>query len=152
MSIFDGQNFGFNPNAIQTTVPFQQPRMIVPNPPTISVGPQPRDLEKVNGFDSARQYPMPPNSRVALFDINDDILYIKETDASGFPTIRRFRFHEEIETPNSTVEEGKYVTVEEFNKFKEELINGQQLVWTAESDTDTKSNKFGKSKKNVSDV
>lgn len=82
-------------------------------------------LQRVNGIDSAKAYPTRPNSTVVLFDANDDVMYIKATDASNFPTIRRFRFTEENETVIPTQQ---YVTVDEFNKFKEEVLNGKQFV------------------------
>ena len=82
-------------------------------------------LIKVNGMDSAKAYQTQPNSTVALFDANEDIMYIKSTDASNFPTIRRFRF---IEEPEAQIVSEQYVTVSEFNKFKEELLNVKQSV------------------------
>ena len=68
-------------------------------------------LIQVNGMDSARAYPTQPNSRVALFDSNDDVFYVKTTDASNFPTIKRYRFFEESE---EQVNNDKYVTIDEF--------------------------------------
>lgn len=82
-------------------------------------------LIRVNGIDSAKAYPTSPNSTVALFDANEDIMYIKSTDASNFPTIRRFRFVEEKETQIPTQQ---YVTMEEFNQFREEILNGKQFI------------------------
>lgn len=82
-------------------------------------------LIRVNGLDSAKAYPTSPNSTVALFDANEDIMYIKSTDASNFPTIRRFRFVEEKETQILTQQ---YVTMEEFNQFREEILNGKQFI------------------------
>lgn len=93
-----------------------------------------QQLPKVNGMESAKAYPTAPNSTVALFDANDDVMYVKSTDASNFPTIRRFRFYEESE---QKVEESKYVTIEEFNKFKEEVLNAQQFVWKSTASADT---------------
>lgn len=82
-------------------------------------------LIKVKDLDSAKAYPTSPNSSVALFEENDDVMYIKTTDANNFPTIRKFRFTEEpLEVPNST----QYVTIDEFNKFKEEILNAKQFV------------------------
>lgn len=89
---------------------------------------QGQDLIRVNGMDSVKAYPTQPNSRYALFDENDDIMYIKRTDASNFPTITRYRFVEEAETPKQAFDSTKYLTVEEFNKFKEELFNGEQFI------------------------
>ena len=81
-------------------------------------------LIKVNGIDSARAYPMLPNSTVVLFDSNDDVFYLKSTDATGFQTIRVFKFAEVKEdTPSN-----QFVTIDEFNKFKEEVLNGQQHI------------------------
>lgn len=85
-------------------------------------GPQ---LTRVNGLDSAKAFPTVANAMYALFDENDDILYIKQTDASNYPTIKRYRFVLEEEKP---VAVPRYVTVEEFNKFKEELLNAKQSV------------------------
>ena len=128
MGLFDGtpygmNPYGYNPNLIQ--------RPMVPNPPTVNVG-QSRQLEKVNGIESVKQYPMSPNSMVALFDMNDDIFYVKTTDASNYPTIRIFRFYEESQqTSASQTETPVYVTLDEFNALKEELKNGQQSIWDA---------------------
>lgn len=83
-------------------------------------------LIRVNGIDSAKAYQTQPNSTVALFDANEDVMYIKSTDASNFPTIRRFRFIEEPEVVSKPVEQ--YVTISEFEKFKEELLNGKQSI------------------------
>jgi hypothetical protein len=82
-------------------------------------------LIRVNGLDSAKAYPMIPNSSVALFEENDDVMYIKTTDASNFPTIRKFRFKEEpLEVQNTS----QYVTLDEFRKFKEEMLNAKQFI------------------------
>lgn len=100
-------------------------------------GPQ---LDKVNGIDSARAFPMKPNSTIALFDANEDIMYIKSTDVNNFATIRRFRFYEEPEVPQQKTDivpmTDLYVTKDEFDKFREEVLNGQQSIRT---------DKFGKS-------
>lgn len=102
--------------------------------PTSYTPTQPQQLQRVNGLDSAKAYPTSPNSTVALFDANEDIMYIKSTDASNFPTIRRFRFVEENETPNV---QPQYVTIDEFNKFKEEVLNGKQSIQSKPKSNDT---------------
>lgn len=81
MSIFDTL-YGFNPNVIQQPSPYSIPRTSS-NPPTINPIGTYTDLLAVNGDDGARQYSMRPNSRLALFDVNDDIMYIKQTDGGG---------------------------------------------------------------------
>lgn len=84
-------------------------------------------LIRVNGIESARAYSVAPGSTMPLFDSNEDIMYIKSVDGSGFPTIRRFRFEEENELTNEGA--SKYVTKEEFEVFKKEVLNnGKQSI------------------------
>lgn len=83
------------------------------------------NLIKVNGIESVRAYTTMPNSTVVLFDANKDTFYVKTTDASNYPTIRVFNFMEE-KIPK--IETSEYVTKDEFNQFKEEIINGKQSV------------------------
>ena len=99
--------FGYQPNQIFN--PVQQAVQLV----------------KVSGIDGAKAYQMPPNSSVALFHESEDILYVKSTDGAGFPTIRTFRFEPMKES--NDVAFTQYVTIDEFNKFKEEL-NGKFSV------------------------
>lgn len=101
-------------------------------------------LIRVNGLDSAKAYPTSPNSTVALFDANEDIMYIKSTDASNFPTIRRFRFVEEKETQIPTQQ---YVTMEEFNQFREEILNGKQFISNIGKSANEQDKRDGKSNK-----
>lgn len=49
-------------------------------------------LVSVTGIEGARAYQLPPNSSMPLFDQNDDIMYLKTTDAAGYPTIKTFSF------------------------------------------------------------
>ena len=149
MGLFDNFYGGVNPNVIQTqTIP--QMRM-TPNPPSLAPiqTPQPVELPRVNGYDGALRFPLGPNSRIALFDGNEDIMYIKQTDAGGYPTVTRYRFMPEEQTTNSGQQ---YVTVDEFNTFKEELLNGQQLIRESSEQTSRNSNRNGQSKRNGSDV
>lgn len=61
--------------------------------PTFSQRPQ-NNLLRVTGPESAKAYPIPPNSEVALFDGENPVFYVKTTDASGYPTLRTFKFEE----------------------------------------------------------
>lgn len=77
---------------------------------------------------------MSPNSTVALFDSNEDIMYVKSTDGAGFPQIRKFAFTEVQESqaqPHANVD---FVSREEFENFKKEIMNnGKQSVRESES-------------------
>ena len=73
-------------------------------------------LVSVTGIEGAKAYQLPPNSSMPLFDKDDDVLYVKTTDAAGYPTVRAFRFSpmEQIEAKVVSVES---VTREEFDEL-----------------------------------
>ena len=102
---------------------------------------QPQNLIRVNGIDGAKAYQMNANSTVALFDSNEDIMYIKTTDGAGFPSIRMFKFEEVNETTKSE-EKQDYISRKEFEEFKKEIMNnGKQSISRSKSNlTDKSSN------------
>ena len=103
-----------------------------PNMPVLPNGPiyqNPIDLLHVKGTAGAREYQMNRDSRVALFDEDEDYVYIKKTDSNGQPSYRKFKLIEEPFEEPSTFQNGvQYVTMEEFNRFKEEILNAQQSI------------------------
>lgn len=116
----------------------QQPYQTFQNPYAMNMTPQtPATLTRVTGIDGAKAYQMTPNSTVALFDNNEDIMYIKTTDGAGFPTIRTFSFNEVTHNTQQQVSNNEYVTRDEFNKLKEELLNGKQFIQQSTADLDT---------------
>lgn len=99
----------------------------------------PKNLIRVNGVDGAKAYQMPANSTVALFDNNNDIMYVKTTDGAGFPSVRSFRF-EEITQETKQQEKADYISREEFEEFKKELMNnGKQSISRSKSNNADKS-------------
>lgn len=94
-------------------------------------------LTRVTGLEGAKAYQMPANSTVALFDNNEDLMYIKTTDGAGFPTIRTFSFSEVVANNNPVPDNVDYVTRDEFNKLKEELLNGKQSISRSKSNLTT---------------
>lgn len=118
---------------------FYNPQMMNPTP--IQPQEQAQNLIRVNGIDGAKAYQMPANSTVALFDSNEDVMYVKSTDGAGFPSIRTFEFTEKVnaEVKSPDVE---YISREEFEKFKKELMNnGKQSISRSKSNlTDKSSN------------
>ena len=98
-----------------------------------------QNLIRVNGIDGAKAYQMPANSTVALFDNNEDIMYIKTTDGAGFPAIRTFAFNEVVANTNPIQDTADYVTRDEFNKLKEELLNDKQSISRSKSNLTDKS-------------
>lgn len=93
-----------------------------------------QNLIRVNGIDGAKAYQMTPNSTVALFDSNEDIMYVKSTDGAGFPQIRRFKFVEIQESQTQQPVNNDFISREEFENFKKEIMsNGKQSVRKSES-------------------
>ena len=116
---------------------FYNPQMMNPTP--VQPQEQTQNLIRVNGIDGAKAYQMPANSTVALFDSNEDILYIKNTDGAGFPSIRMFRFEEVNEITNNG-EKQDYISRKEFEEFKKELMNnGKQSIQRSKSNLTDKS-------------
>lgn len=91
---------------------------------------QGNDLIKVNGLEGAKAYQMHPNSRVALFDGNEDLMYIKTTDGAGFPDIQTYEYKKIQSTSSATPDYVSLKELEEFKKeIKEEVINDvKQLI------------------------
>lgn len=121
-------NFGFPylyPN------PFMQMAQQTPQPPitqpTTSVPPLPEstNIVGVNGIEGMKAFQTSPNSRIVGFDLNDDVFYIKTTDASNTATIKTYSF---AEVMDKAEDDEKYVTMKEFNKFKEDLLSGKQYI------------------------
>ena len=102
---------------------------------------QPQNLIRVNGIDGAKAYQMNANSTVALFDSNEDIMYIKNTDGAGFPSIRTFNFVEITQNEKSSGSQD-YISRKEFEEFKKEIMNnGKQSISRSKSNlTDKSSN------------
>lgn len=89
--------------------------------------PQAQTLVKVTGIEGAKAYQMPPNSVVALFDDTENIMFIKQTDGAGFPTIKTFSFTECEAVKEATNAEIGEIRAEiddlkvEFDKLKAEM-------------------------------
>lgn len=84
----------------------------------------------VKGFEGAKAYPLGANSRVPLFDEDEDVFYIKATDENGFPSLRTFDYKERIaeEEKTITLNDIRAIIKEELANAKEELRNGQQSI------------------------
>ena len=78
-------------------------------------------LIKANGYEAAEKYPMPRDCEAAIFDEAEDYCYIKKTDTNGGVILLRYRMEED---PIPHFDPKKYVTVDDFSKFKEDILNG----------------------------
>ena len=110
--------------------------------PTILPGQ--RLLSVKGGYEAAEKYPTPRDCEVAIFDEDEDYVYIKRTDTNGGVTITRYSL---IEDPIPRFDPKRYVTVDDFASFKEEILNGiKNLQGTIQPNNgyNNKSNNSGK--------
>lgn len=88
----------------------------------------------VQGETGAKAYQIPNNTTVLLMSSESNEFFIKTTDSSGFPTIRKFTFQEHPNQEQQNQEQqqkqcscncqsNNFVTQEEFNNFKKEILN-----------------------------
>lgn len=100
--------------------------------------PQGQQLIRVNGLEGAKAYQMGANSTVALFDSNNDIMYVKNTDGAGFGSIRAFKFVEM--DLNSSAPVSEYATKNELEQLRQEVKNyAEQFISKSKSTSKTKS-------------
>ena len=84
---------------------------------------QQMQLNKVNGLEGAKAFQMNPNSQAALFDLNEDIFYLKTTDSAGYPMIDIYEFKKREPKAEPKAD---YVTREEFEELRGMILNGKQ--------------------------
>lgn len=77
----------------------------------------------VNSIESIKTFPTEPNMRYVFFHAKEPIFYRVVTDGNNYPDITTFRYHEEL-APQAP----QYVTIEDLNKFKEDLLNEWQHI------------------------
>ena len=99
----------------------------------------------VTGFEGAKSYPLGPSCRAPLFDDKEDILYIKSTDANGFPSIKAYRFEEIALVDNNSqnavsLNDIRALIKEELGLIKEDLINAQHPVPTKRNTAESNGN------------
>lgn len=102
-------------------------------------------LLKAKGAEAAEKYPMPRDCEACIFDEDEDYLYIKKTDTNGGVILLRYKLEED---PIPHFDPKKYVTVDDFKNFKEEILNGfNNLQQTIAGNSNSGNNGYNKSGK-----
>ena len=103
-------------------------------------------MPKAKGWELAEKYPIPRDCEAVILDSDpdSDYIYMKVTDANGGEQFERYKI---VPDPIPRFEPGKYVTINDFNSFKEEILDGinslkQSLA--AANDRSARSNGGGK--------
>ena len=98
----------------------RQQQMMQTAPPPVPQNPVATGgVQWVSSEQEARGYLIAPNSAVALWDSTAPTVYLKQSDASGKPTLKIYDLVERAETPR-TAPQGKgveFVTREEFDRL-----------------------------------
>lgn len=99
-----------------------------------NITPQNNQIIFVQGETGAKAYQIPNNTTILLMSSESNEFFIKTTDSSGFPTIKKFTFQEQPNQEHQKQEQqpkqcscnyqsNNFVTQEEFNNFKKEILN-----------------------------
>lgn len=98
----------------------RQQQMMQPAPPPVPQNPVAAGgVQWVSSEQEARGYLIAPNSAVALWDSTAPTVYLKQSDASGKPTLKIYDLVERAETAsNASQKPGvEFVTREEFDRL-----------------------------------
>ena len=91
-------------------------------------------MVEVDGEEGAMRYPVAANNTVLLKDRNADVVYLKSTDANGYPfPMRTFDFKERVARPS-----GDYVTRKEFEEIHPLLSDVKSLLAELSAPSDGK--------------
>lgn len=98
----------------------RQQQMMQPAPPPVPQNPVATGgVQWVSSEQEARGYLIAPNSAVALWDSTAPTVYLKQSDASGKPTLKIYDLVERAETPRTAPQKPgvEFVTREEFDRL-----------------------------------
>ena len=101
-----------NANPMQSPMPMQfQPRQDA------------NGLTWVQGEAGAKSWFVAPGATVLLMDSEGQRFYLKSADMNGVPAMKTFEYHEVGAQPaQEALQTANFVTVEEFNEFKTEVL------------------------------
>lgn len=119
----------------------RQQQMMQPAPPPVPQNPVATGgVQWVSSEQEARGYLIAPNSAVALWDSSAPTVYLKQSDASGKPTLKIYDLVERAETPRTAPQEkgAEFVTRKEFDALAALVgeIKGKKKRKAEEEDDD----------------
>ena len=119
----------------------RQQQIMQPAPPPMPQNPVATGgVQWVSSEQEARGYLIAPNSAVALWDSTAPTVYLKQSDASGKPTLKIYDLVERTETHRTAPQEKgvEFVTREEFDRLAALVgeIKGKKKRKAEEEDDD----------------
>lgn len=93
----------------------------------------------VSGEKEAESYPVGPNNAVTLWDMNNPVIYLKQADATGKPTLKIFDLVERttasVESKTTQVDASmSYATKEEFQTLGKAMSDYTDILESLKSD------------------
>ena len=85
--------------------------------------PDQNGLNWVQGEAGAKSWFVNPGATVLLMDSENQRFYVKSADMNGMPAMRTFQYTEVGQTSQTIPQQAQFVTVEEFNGFKSEIMS-----------------------------
>ena len=122
--------YPYSPNYFQTPAPDQLAQL------RQNFQPQTPAIVWVQNEAEAMNYLVAPNSAVTLWDSNSPVVYLKQTDASGKPSMKTYDLVERTQKPvQQSVE---YATKEELNALaaKIESLTAKPIKKTTKEDAE----------------
>lgn len=122
--------YPYSPNYFQTPAPDQLAQL------RQNFQPQTPAIVWVQNEMEAMNYLVAPNSAVTLWDSNSPVVYLKQTDASGKPSMKTYDL---VERTQKTVQQSvEYATKEELNALaaKIEALTAKPVKKTTKEDAE----------------
>lgn len=101
-----------NPYQVQYQTPTMPQQQQNVQPPAIQQAQNPSSILWVRNNQEAAMYPVAPNNAVALWDSGAPVIYLKQADAAGKPSMKTYDLVERIEKPveSTSAQEGNNTT------------------------------------------
>lgn len=116
--------YGYQP--YQAPMPDQLAQLRQPYQPMQHPVQQGQSIVWVQNEQEAFNYLVAPNSAVALWDIDNPVIYLKQADAAGKPSMKIYDLVERVQRP-AQISSSEYVTRKEFEMLTtrmDELVKG----------------------------
>ena len=112
--------------------PYQgiNPAYLPSNSPVNAHGNNFNQIIKVNGRGGAEAYQMPPNAQALLLDETQPIVWLKQTDGAGYPSLTAYDIkpHEEKAMPDMQSLEQRISKIEEVINNEPHYTNNSRKI------------------------
>lgn len=112
--------------------------------PTIQQTPaqQQSSIIWVSGLNEAQMYPVAPNNAVTLWSQNEPVVYLKQADATGKPTLKTYDLVERVEVASTATDSDKgnvttYATKDELTAVVGAVKGIDGVISALRADMDT---------------